>query len=424
MKKLLSRSVIAGAVVGLSTFGLNGLALASPMESVTKVYKAELSPLNNSEASGTTYVAVTGKQITVLIQSAGLSANLPHAQHIHIGGNHTCPTLADDANHDGLISTSEGMSSYGDALIGLTTTGDTSVNSELAVNRYPNGNPDGTLTYLRSFTLPDGVSATDVANGVVVQHGDSSLFNDPTMYDGAAKDVTTDPTLPLEATIPVDCAKLVPVASFTVADAAILQKMHVDMSGTTTSTSDGTSLASQQIHYYPNAQPSSYYVLPGQTFGANGQSFEPNELVTITNQTSGKLLATTRADGSGTVSASNIEMLAYINKNTTQSYQIMGVTSNTTVNFNVIVGDYYPQISPSNYYVSKGQQISVSGNSFAPNEPVALQINGQTVTTAIAGEDGTFMATLSAPTNGSSFTLSGNGTWTMDSTTRTVYLAQ
>jgi hypothetical protein len=423
MKKLLSKSIIAGTITAVSTLGLSGIALASPMtKPVIQVYKADLTSLNNSGATGTSYVAVEGNQVTVLIQSTGLSPNLPHAQHIHIGGTHMCPTLGADANHDGLISTSEGMDSYGDALIGLTTTGDVSVNSELAVNRYPNANPDGTLTYLRTFTLPAGVSAADVANGVVVQHGDSSIFGDVTMYDGSAKDIEVSPTLPLEATIPADCAKLVPVAAFSPIDATMMHEMHVDMSQTTSQMPTGNT--SSSMHYYPNAQPSAYYVLPGQSIGVNGQSFEPNEQVVTTNQTTGKVVSTTHADGSGSVSANNAETLTYADKNTTQSYKVMGMMSNTTVNFNVKVGDYYPQINPSTYYLGHGQQMSVSGNSYAPNEPVDVQVNGQTVMTVTAGSDGSFTATLTAPSNGGSFTISGNGTWTMDSSARTVYLAQ
>jgi hypothetical protein len=213
IKNILAKGTLGLAATSMALAGLGGIASAQQpmMQPTTQDYVSHMTSLNGSGASGTAHVSVTGDQVTVLIKSHGLSANLPHAQHIHIGGQHMCPTLMDDANHDGLISTSEGMDAYGDALIGLTTSGDVSVNSELAVPRYPVANKKGVVVYKRTFTLPTGVTAADVAGGVVVQHGVSSIFDNPTMYDGAAKDLAVSTTLPLEATIPADCGVLVNV---------------------------------------------------------------------------------------------------------------------------------------------------------------------------------------------------------------------
>jgi hypothetical protein len=168
-----------------------------------------LTPLNSSEASGIATVHVRGDQVTVTIQSRGHSPNLPHAQHIHIGGQNRCPTNAADMNGDGLISTPEGQPSYGPIKVSLTTEGDVTMQSGLAVDRMPMADADGNLTYTRTFQLPDGVSAADIAKGVIVQHGISELFDDPNQYDGAKKsDIPGTETLPLEATIPATCGKL------------------------------------------------------------------------------------------------------------------------------------------------------------------------------------------------------------------------
>jgi len=170
---------------------------------------ADLDALNSSGASGTATVHVMGDQVTVTIKSTGHSPNLPHAQHIHIGGTNMCPTNAADMNGDGLISTPEGQPSYGPIRVSLTTEGDVTMQSGTAVDRMPRADANGNLTYTRTFELPEGVSAADITKGVIVQHGIAELFDDPTKYDGAKKsDIPGTETLPLEATIPATCGKL------------------------------------------------------------------------------------------------------------------------------------------------------------------------------------------------------------------------
>lgn len=197
--------VVAGATaVGVGAFSPAVFAQSA----TTQTYQANLTSLNNSGATGTATVSVTGDQVTVNITSTGLSANLPHAQHIHIGGNNTCPTMADDSNKDGILSTVEGQPAYGSVKVSLTTSGDTSANSAVAVDRFPTADGNGGVTYSRTFTLPSGVSASDIANGVIVQHGVASITGDKTKYDGSAKS-QLDSSLPLEATAPADCGKLI-----------------------------------------------------------------------------------------------------------------------------------------------------------------------------------------------------------------------
>ena len=174
---------------------------------------AQLNPLNTSGSSGTATVVVNGNQVTVTIEARGLSPNLPHAQHIHIGGQNICPTNAADDDGDGLINTVEGQPFYGPVQVSLTTTGDVSANSALAVDRFPVAAADGSLSYSRTFQLPAGVTLADLRNGVIVQHGISELFGDPTQYDGEPRSSLT-PDLPLEATIPSNCGKLVLADTF------------------------------------------------------------------------------------------------------------------------------------------------------------------------------------------------------------------
>lgn len=176
----------------------------------TQTFQADLSPLNNSGSSGRATVDVRGNTVTVSVQSRGVSANLPHAQHIHIGGQNQCPPPSASTGSEpmDLIDTAEGQPFYGEVKVSLTTEGDTGAGSALAVERFPVATNGATVNYQRTFELPDGITVEDVRNGVIVQHGISELFGDEAQYDGEPKS-SLDPSLPLEATIPTNCGKLV-----------------------------------------------------------------------------------------------------------------------------------------------------------------------------------------------------------------------
>jgi hypothetical protein len=149
---------------------------------------------------------VNGNSLTVTIKSTGLSPSLAHAQHIHIGGQNICPTAAAQKNAAGHITTTAGQPFYGGIMVSLTTTGDVSASSGLAVDRMPTAAADGSVTYTRTFDLPPGVTPDMIAQGVIVQHGVD--YDKSGKYDGAAKS-DLDPSLPEEATDPTDCGKLV-----------------------------------------------------------------------------------------------------------------------------------------------------------------------------------------------------------------------
>ncbi len=169
-------------------------------------YTAQLAPLNGTNSTGTATIVVNGNSLTVTINSTGLSPSLAHAQHIHIGGQNICPTNAAVKNSAGHLTTTAGQPFYGDIMVSLTTTGDVSAKSGLAVDRMPTAAADGSITYTRTFDLPSGVTPAMIAQGVVVQHGID--YNKSGTYDGTAKS-DLDPSLPEEATDPANCGKLI-----------------------------------------------------------------------------------------------------------------------------------------------------------------------------------------------------------------------
>jgi hypothetical protein len=203
LKKKLS---VALLVVSAAYLSLAPAAFAQDM------FQADLDPLNNSGASGTANLALEGDQLTTDIASEGLAPGLPHAQHIHglEQAISECPTILNDQNGDNLVNTTEGEPSYGPILTSLTTEGDTSPESALAVDRFPVANEDGTLTYDRTFGVPTNV-ADRLEEFAIVQHGVD--LNGNGVYDEeAAGPSDLDPSLPQEATIPANCGVIEPVS--------------------------------------------------------------------------------------------------------------------------------------------------------------------------------------------------------------------
>ncbi len=168
------------------------------------VYTANLSELNGSGAGGTATVELNddASQATITVNSTGLADGLPHAQHIHgeLGTANQCPTPDADANGDGVVDVAEGLPSYGGIQVSLNTTGDTSADSGLAVDRFPVGNE----SYSRTIDITEAVSS-ELENLHIVVHGVDE--NGDGEYNGDARS-SLDDSLPREATLPASCGQL------------------------------------------------------------------------------------------------------------------------------------------------------------------------------------------------------------------------
>lgn len=178
-----------------------------------QVLQADITEQNDSGASATATVTIDGDEMLVEIEGHGFTPGTsPHAQHIHgvLGQDSFCPTIAQDADSDGVVTTSEGAATYGPILVSLTTEGDMSADmSGLAVDRMPVADADGDLRYSRRFAIPASVG-DDIDALHIVQHGVD--FDGSGAYDGdRASDL--DPSLPAEATDPATCGELVAMPS-------------------------------------------------------------------------------------------------------------------------------------------------------------------------------------------------------------------
>ena len=206
MHRTLTLASLAIASLAVSPFLGMGAAVAADGDTM-----ANLKPvaLNGVQASGTAMVQVNGTRIDVTMAASGLLADNPHAAHIHFGAEarHECPAAGDDADGDGTINTTDGGPAYGDIVVSLTKTGDTSPDSGLAVDRFDTA-PGGNLSYERGSinVAPDVATAIASGESVVVVHGVD--HNDSGKYDGKKKS-DLDPKLPTEATDPAICGVLV-----------------------------------------------------------------------------------------------------------------------------------------------------------------------------------------------------------------------
>jgi hypothetical protein len=216
MNKVTTTYAAAGGAVLLASLALAGSSLGpasadqSPTATGSVHLHSDLNPLNNSGTRGHAHVTFHGQRAHVDIDAHGLAPGLPHAEHIHFGAEarHECPSVLDDSNADFRLTTSEGAPAYGPIVKSLTTTGDTSPASALAVDRFPTA-PNGSIHYDRRINFHSAAVARAIKNGkgVIVVHGIDYNDNGEYDFDSAGKS-DLDPSLPAEATDPAICGVL------------------------------------------------------------------------------------------------------------------------------------------------------------------------------------------------------------------------
>jgi hypothetical protein len=215
MKKLLSTTALGA--LGVMTLAAPALAAHEGT-----AYSGTLTELNNSGATGSAYIEVSedGETMSVSVDAADLDLDFVHAMHIHgiydgdlsddpADGSFaasTCPDFSDDANGDGVLTVVEGAGKYGGVLVSLTTEGDTSADSALAIDRFPAGT---SIDYDRDITIPSAMK-DELARVHVVVHGtDTDDSGDETSPIVSS----LNPDLPVDATAPALCGTLTAVSA-------------------------------------------------------------------------------------------------------------------------------------------------------------------------------------------------------------------
>lgn len=198
--------------LAVPALAIGAVALAgSPAMAADATYSSTLGQLNGTTGTGSITVDVTGDQAAVKLQVSGLAETFmdgpyPHVQHIHGGAQGVCPTAADDANGDGIVSVSEGAGRYGGILTTLTTSGATTPAEGLNLEL---GGQGGSYSVDRTITLDaDTKAALEAGTAVVVVHGlDPATAGVSEEVFASPSDL--DPELPLGATSPALCGTLV-----------------------------------------------------------------------------------------------------------------------------------------------------------------------------------------------------------------------
>ncbi|MGH3359046.1 MAG: hypothetical protein ACRDO7_09605 [Nocardioidaceae bacterium] len=203
----------------LATLGVAAVPLMFATPAHADTVNFNLDELNGSGANATASITTNDDgSLSVDISGSGFTPNSPHAQHIHgaATGDFFCPPASADKNGDGQVATEEGVPQYGGVMVSLTTKGDASADSGLAVDRMPVADASGNLDYQRTIpasAIPAGI-AENIENLHIVQHGLDVNGNDK--YDLKAlgesvfaKSLGVD-GIPEEATNPATCGEVSP----------------------------------------------------------------------------------------------------------------------------------------------------------------------------------------------------------------------
>ncbi|WP_433605300.1 hypothetical protein ACQP2P_26950 [Dactylosporangium sp. CA-139114] len=226
------------------------IALSVPLVAPAPVFAAEsvsvdLQEMGHAGAKGSaTLTPMANGDLKIAIKSTGMTPNSPHAQHLHgsaAGVDFHCPTMAADTNHNGYLSVEEGLPMYGDIFVSLTTTGDTTKASGLAVDRFPTADANGNLSYERTIPaaqLPAGTIA-HLMDLHIVQHGIDANHNGKYDLDGLGESTFAKslgvPNIPEEATDVATCGMVagaaagsVPAGGVNTGDGSTLQPNRID----------------------------------------------------------------------------------------------------------------------------------------------------------------------------------------------------
>jgi len=200
-------SFVAGAFLAGVTMSQS--ASAAPSKVSQQTQRGTLTALNGTSAQGAISMQLRGERfLTVQIDATGLEPGVQHVGHIHgrvvssRPANSTCPTTAQDADHDSYVELAEGLVTYGPIVIPFG-------------NVDPN--MDGTVHFLHTYDLNDpntfapGFSKADVLpldlrevvlHGLTLQAGQGATNADSIAPNEA------DGTAGFKAVLPVTCGHI------------------------------------------------------------------------------------------------------------------------------------------------------------------------------------------------------------------------
>ena len=212
-----------------------------------------------------------------------------------------------------------------------------------------------------------------------------------------------------------------PVSSFVVPPSATFEEaggfaIPLDWASTsreltlTGAESSGTSVLTVSIGgFFPSATPSAYYAMPGDSVDFSGAGFAPGETVNLFVGEATTAAKTFVVDATGAYEAAGGYTIPY---GTTSSlnFRLVGQLSKAETTAGISIGQLFPQISPSEYYVHPGAPLTVTGTGFAKGETVNLAATGVTGSGVVDAEGALSIGPVTVPFGATeSLTLTATG---------------
>lgn len=170
---------------------------------------------------------------------------------------------------------------------------------------------------------------------------------------------------------------------------------------------------------FPQAVPTAYFALPGDTIGVTASGFAPQETVRLFDAKDVEIAhADSDADGAVAGLATSIKIPFGATGN--QTYRLAGDLSGASTTFGFSVGGFDPQIDPSLWFMPPRKAFTLIGRGYAPGETVNILLNDVVATHATADVQGNFTVSTRAPSSGKSFTVTALGTQSNGTATRTL----
>lgn len=141
--------------------------------------------------------------------------------------------------------------------------------------------------------------------------------------------------------------------------------------------------------FNPQVYPSTYFLRPGDIVSFSGINFAPFEAIRVFEGENPIGLNMVLADANGSFPENSLGfMIPASFASTKRTVKIVGDVSQIPVVLTIGVGKYTPQLSPSSYYIKAGEQISVDGWDFMPNENVDVTLQGNPAPALTANNTG------------------------------------
>lgn len=199
--------------------GALALALPAAGFAADVQYTATLRPLNakiaHARTHGVAQFTEHDGKLTIDIKVRGAPADMVHWQHFHgfIDGKAAhCPTMADDANHDGIVDLIETGKASGTTMVPFI---DQPASMDVAHGDYPKADAKGDYHYTATVALSELDAAfakafpgqqLDLAKRVVYIHGVPADTKLPAT-------VASLGPIPAQVTLPIACGQIEPVAA-------------------------------------------------------------------------------------------------------------------------------------------------------------------------------------------------------------------